>query len=89
MQPPTCVNLRVNTPAEALVICHAVYLGKLRMITRRLDTDERRAINSGNVYVWEERGSSSDASGMSSVRLSCPLLVHWESADLVLSLDWY
>ncbi|KAF9564748.1 hypothetical protein CPC08DRAFT_705050 [Agrocybe pediades] len=67
MQPPTCVNLRVNTPAEALVICHAVYLGKLRMVTRRLDTDERRAINSGNVYVWEERGTSSDASGISSV----------------------
>lgn len=26
------------------------------MITRRLDTEERRAIASGCVYVWEERG---------------------------------
>jgi len=28
----------------------------LPMITRRLDTEERRAISSGCVFVWEERG---------------------------------
>nr|GAT44278.1 predicted protein [Mycena chlorophos] len=56
MQHPTCTGIRVRTPADAHVIFHAVSLGVLPMITRRLDTDERRAIQSGCVFVWEERG---------------------------------
>lgn len=35
------------------------------MITRRLDTEERRAISSGSVYVWEERGANAEAAGVS------------------------
>ncbi|KAJ7213747.1 Gti1/Pac2 family-domain-containing protein [Mycena rebaudengoi] len=53
---PTCTGLRVRSPAEAHVIFHAVSLGLLPMITRRLDTEERRTISSGHVFVWEERG---------------------------------
>jgi len=34
------------------------------MVTRRLDTDERRAISSGCVYVWQERGASAEATGL-------------------------
>ncbi|KAJ6629455.1 Gti1/Pac2 family-domain-containing protein [Mycena sp. CBHHK59/15] len=56
MQRPTATGLRVRSPADAHVIFHAVSLGILPMITRRLDTEERRAISSGCVYVWEERG---------------------------------
>jgi hypothetical protein len=64
MQPPTCTNLRVRYPADAHVIFHAVYQGLLPMVTRRLDTDERRAISSGCVYVWEERGPTAEATGL-------------------------
>ncbi|KAF8971096.1 Gti1/Pac2 family-domain-containing protein [Flammula alnicola] len=64
MQQPTCIGLRVRTPADAHVLFHAVYEGILRMITRRLDTDERRAISSGCVYIWEERGPNAEATGM-------------------------
>ncbi|KAH6914410.1 Gti1/Pac2 family-domain-containing protein [Coprinopsis sp. MPI-PUGE-AT-0042] len=60
MQYPTCVRTQVRTVHEARVIFHAVSLGLLRMVTRRLDTEERRAITSGSVYVWEERTSHSD-----------------------------
>ncbi|KAJ7141241.1 Gti1/Pac2 family-domain-containing protein [Mycena epipterygia] len=56
LQRPTCTGIRVRTPADAHIIFHAVSLGILPMITRRLDTEERRAICSGCVFVWEERG---------------------------------
>ncbi|KAJ7467163.1 Gti1/Pac2 family-domain-containing protein [Mycena latifolia] len=56
MQRPTCTGIRVRSPADAHVIFHGVMLGILPMISRRLDTEERRAIVSGCVYVWEERG---------------------------------
>ncbi|KAJ6594462.1 Gti1/Pac2 family-domain-containing protein [Mycena capillaripes] len=56
IQRPTCEGIRVRTPADAHVIFHGVALGILPMITRRLDTEERRAIASGCVFVWEERG---------------------------------
>ncbi|KAJ7339212.1 Gti1/Pac2 family-domain-containing protein, partial [Mycena albidolilacea] len=56
MQRPTCEGIRVRSPQDAHVIFHGVALGILPMITRRLDTEERRAITSGCVFVWEERG---------------------------------
>jgi hypothetical protein len=34
------------------------------MVTRRLDTEERRSITSGCVFVWEERGPSPEATGV-------------------------
>ncbi|KAJ7680881.1 Gti1/Pac2 family-domain-containing protein [Mycena polygramma] len=55
-QRPTCEGIRIRSPADAHIIFHAVALGILPMITRRLDTEERRAIASGCVFVWEERG---------------------------------
>ncbi|KAJ6538893.1 Gti1/Pac2 family-domain-containing protein [Mycena vulgaris] len=58
MQRPTCYGIRVRSPADAHVIFHGVSLGILPMITRRLDTEERRNISSGCVYVWEERGGT-------------------------------
>lgn len=63
IQQPTCVGLRIRTPADAHVIFHAVHERLLRMVARRLDTEERRAISPGCVYVWEERGANADANG--------------------------
>jgi len=34
------------------------------MVARRLDTEERRAIHSGCVFVWEERGANAEATGL-------------------------
>jgi len=65
MQPPTCYGLRVRTPADAHVIFHAISCNILKKVTRRLDTDERRAISSGCIYVWEERGQNTEATGVS------------------------
>ncbi|KAF8902900.1 Gti1/Pac2 family-domain-containing protein [Gymnopilus junonius] len=64
MQRPTCERLRVRTPSDANTIFHAVHVGLLPMVSRRLDTEERRAIESGCVYVWEERGANSEATGL-------------------------
>ncbi|KII92659.1 hypothetical protein PLICRDRAFT_37436 [Plicaturopsis crispa FD-325 SS-3] len=64
VQRPTCSQLRVRSPADAQVIFHAVRLQLLPMVTRRLDTEERRAIKSGSVFVWEERGPNSEATGL-------------------------
>lgn len=64
VQRPTCSQLRVRSPADAQVIFHAVRLQLLPMVTRRLDTEERRAIKSGSVFVWEERGPNSEATGV-------------------------
>ena len=60
-QQPTCVGLRIRTPADAHVIFHAVHERLLRMVTRRLDTEARRAISPGCVYVWEEPEANAEA----------------------------
>jgi Gti1/Pac2 family transcription factor len=64
MQRPTCTRLRVRSPLDAQIIFHAVSLGILPMVARRLDTEERRAIHSGCVFVWEERGANAEATGV-------------------------
>jgi len=64
IQQPTCTGLRIRTPADAHVIFHAVHERLLKMVTRRLDTEERRAISPGCVYVWEERGANAEANGV-------------------------
>ncbi|GAW03226.1 hypothetical protein LENED_004933 [Lentinula edodes] len=56
--------LRVRTPSDAHAIFHAVSLNLLPIVARRLDTEERRAISSGCVFVWEERGSSAESTGL-------------------------
>lgn len=43
---------------------HAVNLGVLPMVERRLDPEERVNIQPGNVYIWEERGSPIDIPGI-------------------------
>jgi hypothetical protein len=58
VQPPTCSGLRVRTARDAEIVFHAVALGILPMVTRRLDSEERMALCSGCVYVWEERTSN-------------------------------
>ncbi|TFL03064.1 Gti1/Pac2 family-domain-containing protein [Pterulicium gracile] len=64
MQPPTCSSLRVRSTQDALAVFHAVALGIVPMIPRRLDNEERRAISSGSVFVWEERGPHAEATGL-------------------------
>ncbi|KAF8160700.1 Gti1/Pac2 family-domain-containing protein [Crassisporium funariophilum] len=75
MQPPTCSGLHVRKPYDAHVIFHAVTLGILPMVARRLDTDERRNISSGCVFVWEERGPNAEATGLGIERWTDS--IHW------------
>lgn len=55
MQMPTLQDVKVRNAEDAHVLFHAVALGKLSMIRKRLDSQERRWIRSGCVYVWEQR----------------------------------
>ncbi|KAI0339959.1 hypothetical protein BDW22DRAFT_1335385 [Trametopsis cervina] len=63
MQPPTCSGIRVRSVADCNLIFHAVSLGLLPLVSRRLSIDERREIHSGCVFVWEERSSTIEAVG--------------------------
>jgi len=62
MQRPTITGIRVRTPSDAHAIFHAVSLKMLPIVSRRLDTEERRLIASGCVFVWEERGPNAESS---------------------------
>ncbi|KAL0576345.1 hypothetical protein V5O48_005643 [Marasmius crinis-equi] len=64
MQQPTCTNVRIRSTTDAHKIFYAVQRGALRMITRRLDADERLALTSGCVYAWEERGPHTEITGL-------------------------
>ncbi|KAH9926753.1 Gti1/Pac2 family-domain-containing protein [Fomitopsis serialis] len=64
MQQPTLQSVRVRSTRDACQIFYAVARNALRMTTHRLDAEERRAIKSGNVYVWEERCANAEATGM-------------------------
>jgi len=64
MQHATISGIRIRSPTDARVIFHAVSLGILPMVTRRLDTEERSLISPGSVYVWEERGPHADVTGV-------------------------
>ena len=66
MQHPTCTDLRVKSISDAQVIFYAVSKGVLPIVSRRLDSEERRCIRSGSVYVWEERGPDAEATGVRS-----------------------
>ncbi|PPQ74750.1 hypothetical protein CVT24_003857 [Panaeolus cyanescens] len=63
-QPPTLYGYQVHKIEEALIVFHAVYLGILNMVSRRLDTEERRHIQPGCIYVWEERGQGPETTGV-------------------------
>ncbi|KAI9299106.1 hypothetical protein K502DRAFT_283651, partial [Neoconidiobolus thromboides FSU 785] len=43
---------------DALIIIEASRLGYLSLIKRRLDSNEKKLINSGACFVWEESSSS-------------------------------
>jgi hypothetical protein len=49
---------------DAHRIIRAVELGVLPITQRRLDGEERKALRSGDVWVWEERGTGSDNTGL-------------------------
>lgn len=72
MQRPTLTNVRIRSTRDANQIFYAVARNLLPMTVRRLDAEERRAISSGNVYVWEERGASSEATGLGIERWYVP-----------------
>ncbi|KAH9171069.1 Gti1/Pac2 family-domain-containing protein [Lactarius sanguifluus] len=62
-QQPTLQNVRIRTAQDALQVFFAVARNVLTLLTRRLDADERKAIRSGNVYIWEDRSASTVDSG--------------------------
>ena len=57
-QLPTCTNLRIRSVRDAEIVLHAVTLGVLPMVHRRLDDDDRLSLTTGCIYVWEERSSN-------------------------------
>ncbi|KAJ7646726.1 Gti1/Pac2 family-domain-containing protein [Roridomyces roridus] len=63
-QQPTCANLRIRSKDDAHKVFYAVRKGILRMVTRRLDADERAALRSGCCYAWEERSPDTEVTGL-------------------------
>lgn len=47
-------SLHLRDARDALVVFEAVRIGVLPLIKRRLTSDERDQLSSGNVFVWEE-----------------------------------
>ncbi|KAJ6538894.1 hypothetical protein DFH09DRAFT_1176538 [Mycena vulgaris] len=64
VQQPTCTNLRIRSVEDAHKIFYGVRKGVLRMVTRRLDIDERAALRTGCVYAWEERSPNTEITGL-------------------------
>lgn len=50
---PTLQGVYLKDVEQAKNIIAAVYLGKLPLVSRRLDSHERQLIQPGNIYVWE------------------------------------
>ncbi|KAJ7451858.1 hypothetical protein B0H11DRAFT_2075489 [Mycena galericulata] len=63
-QQPTCTNLRIRSVEDAHKVFYAVRKGILRMVTRRLDADERMALRTGCCYAWEERNPNTEITGL-------------------------
>ncbi|KAG6861865.1 hypothetical protein C0995_011162 [Termitomyces sp. Mi166 len=65
MQQPTLTSIRIRSVLDAHRIFYAVQKGRLERIKRRLDAEERSALCSGCIYVWEQRGSHAvDVTGL-------------------------
>lgn len=64
MQQPTFTGIHIRTVADAHVIFHAVTFGLLHMVSRRLGPEERQFIQSGSVFIWEERPPLAEANGV-------------------------
>lgn len=74
-QRPTATNMRVRSTRDANNLFHAVTLGILPIVARRLDASDRAALRPGSVYIWEERspgtlGNTSDGAGMGMERFT-------------------
>ncbi|KAH9929587.1 Gti1/Pac2 family-domain-containing protein [Epithele typhae] len=67
MQLPTFTGLRIRNLADAHIIFHAVSLGILPIVSKRLDIEERRYIHSGCVCVWEERNAGPGTSSAAGI----------------------
>lgn len=63
-QEPTLTDMRIRSVQDTHKIFYAVQQGTLKMVTRRLDADERMALRSGCIYAWEERGPHSEITGL-------------------------
>ncbi|KAH9858888.1 Gti1/Pac2 family-domain-containing protein [Lenzites betulinus] len=57
-QQPTFTGLRIRTVRDAELILHAVATKQLPMVMHRLADEDRLALASGCIYVWEERSSN-------------------------------
>lgn len=62
-QSPTCAGIKIRSVHDAQLILYACHIGRLEMIKMRLDSADRHALTSGNVYAWEERSPRSDPMG--------------------------
>ncbi|KAF9793209.1 hypothetical protein BJ322DRAFT_1016786 [Thelephora terrestris] len=62
-QSPTCSGVKIRSVHDAQVILYACHIGRLEMIKTRLDSADRHALASGNVYAWEERSPRADPMG--------------------------
>jgi len=62
-QSPTCSGIKIRSIHDAQVVLYACHIGRLEMIRVRLDSADRHALASGNVYAWEERSPRSDPMG--------------------------
>jgi hypothetical protein len=62
-QSPTCSGIKIRSVHDAQVVLYACHIGRLEMIKMRLDSADRHALASGNVYAWEERSPRSDPMG--------------------------
>ncbi|TBU31630.1 Gti1/Pac2 family-domain-containing protein [Dichomitus squalens] len=70
MQRPTLTNVHIRSAADAHKLFYAVQLGLLPKIEKRLDANERAALRPGDVYVWEEKGPSTDTFSVSMERFT-------------------
>lgn len=63
-QSPTFTGIAVRSVEEANHLFEIVRLNKATLFTQRLTVEERRAIYTGCVFVWEERSPTVEATGV-------------------------
>ncbi|KKK14260.1 camp independent regulatory protein, partial [Aspergillus rambellii] len=72
----------VRTPADAIILFEACRIGLLPRVQRRLSEKERQLIQSGSVFVWDEREAGmrrwTDGKSWSASRVSGSFLTYRE-----------
>jgi len=58
MTQPTLKNTRIRSTEDAYRLLNAIVNGSLTLVSTRPTQEECTAIESGDVYVWEERPSN-------------------------------